>query len=290
LEVVTASETSTTWTIGSIQLLRVPYFDIALSPESIDLEGVADSVDWAEPWLTDQQPTVGQAFWIIRSDSQTIVVDPCGASDGFLRSGPTAVDHQTAAFDLLRATGVEPESVDQLVLTHLDGIGMAALADGAPEGEETWTPAFPHADVIVSESEYDYIASRPVDLMGADGFAALDDAGVVRPVAVPHEIAPGVTLRPTGKHSPGHCCVHIESGTRRAVMIGHLAISPLHAARGVSANHHDSEGAWNELRTVLDDAAHDGALVAGSLWPAPGAARVTATEPFELVPADRADS
>lgn len=285
LRAVTTTDSNTTWTIGSIRLQRIPYFDVALPAESIDLGDVAESIDWAGPWLTDGQPTVGQAFWVIRADSRTIVVDPCGASDPFLRSGQGAVDHQTAAFDLLRAAEVEPESVDQVVLTHLDGIGMVALADGSPAGEETWTPAFPRADVVISQPEYDYISSGPVDLGGADAFTALDAAGVVRPVTAPYEIAPGVTLRPTGKHSPGHCCVHIESGISRAVMIGHLAISPLHAAAGISANHQDPEGAWTELRRVLDGAADDNALVTGSLWPLPGGARVTATDPYRLVPA-----
>ena len=279
------SDQNTTWSIGSIRLQRVPYFDVALSAESIDLETVVDSVDWAEPWLTDGQPTVGQAFWIVRSDDETVVVDPCGASDPFLRSGSDAVTHQRAAFDLLRAAGCESEAVDHVVFTHLDGIGMAVLADGAPAGDESWTPAFANADLLVSETEYEHIAGRPEEIGGAAAFAQLDALGVVRPVETPHEIISGVTLRLTGAHSPGHCCIDIESDGDRAVIVGHLAISPLHAAVGVSSNHLDSEAAWRELAQILDDAARDDALVAGSLWPTPGAAHVVGTDPYVLVPA-----
>jgi glyoxylase-like metal-dependent hydrolase (beta-lactamase superfamily II) len=278
------NDATNSWTIGRIELQRVPYFDTALAADSIDLEGVADSIDWAEPWLIDGQPGVGQAFWVIRSAGQTIVVDPCGASDEFLRSGPDAVTHQNAAFDLLRAAGCDPKLVDHVVLTHLDGIGMLALADGAAAGEEAWTPAFAKADVIVSTSEYDFILDEPADLMGARAFAALDAAGVVRAVETPQEIAPGITLRHTGAHSLGHCCIDIESDQQRAVMIGHLAISPLHAAAGVTLNHRDSQAAWSVLTDELSNAAATGALVAGSLWPDPGVAAVAGTAPFVLTP------
>ncbi len=106
-----------TWSIGSVELHRVPYFDIGLPADGIDLGGVADSVDWSEPWLTDGEPTVGQAFWIIKSGGETLVVDPCGASDVFLRSGPDAVGHQKAAFDLFRAAGHDSDTVDHVVFT-----------------------------------------------------------------------------------------------------------------------------------------------------------------------------
>jgi glyoxylase-like metal-dependent hydrolase (beta-lactamase superfamily II) len=276
---------TSTWMIGSVQLQRVPYFDIPFDAASIDLDGVPASLDWAEPWSNNGQPVVGQAFWIVRSDRETIVVDPCGASDPFLRTGPEAVDHQNTAFDLLRAASCGPADVDQVVLTHLDGIGMAALADGAPAGAETWAPAFPRAEVVISQNEYDFATTRPADLMGAEAFAQLDARGVVRPVSTPHEVTDGVTLRQTGAHSPGHCCIDIESEGERAVLLGHLAISPLHAAVGVSTNHVDRAGAWTALATDLNQACEDGALVAGSLWPYPGAAQVTETDPFVLVPA-----
>ena len=275
---------SHTWSIGSVELHRVPYFDIGLPADGIDLDGVAGSVEWSDPWLTDGEPTVGQAFWVIESGGGTAVVDPCGASDVFLRSGPGAVGHQKAAFDLFRAAGHDPDTVDHVVFTHLDGIGMAALADGADAGDEAWTPAFPNADLIVSAQEYAHLAGE-TDVGGLAAFNRLDELGIVRPVETPHQLLPDVMLCLTGAHSPGHCRIEIESGGDRAVLIGHLAISPLHAAVGVSANHNDPRLAWQEFSVVLDDAARDDALVAGSLWPAPGAARVSGTDPYVLTPA-----
>ncbi len=283
VKLVRVSQT-TTWTVGGIEILRVPYFDIGIDPASIDLVGVADTVAWADPWLTDGQPTVGQAFWVIRSGDTTLVVDPCGASDDFLRTGPDAVGHQEAAFAALGAAGVEREAVDIVVLTHLDGIGMAALADGGPAGEEQWTPAFPNAGVVVSEAQYWWLDAPSFEPSGMAAFTQLDAAGMVLPTPTPSELAPGLTLRLTADHGPGHCCVEIGSPGDRAVMIGHLAISPLHAARGEYSLHVDAGAAWDMLQEILHDASSDGELVMGSLWPAPGAVRVTATDPFVLEP------
>ncbi len=268
------------WSIGDVTLERVQYFDIGLDAASINLEDVVASTEWAGPWIDGDQPLVGQAFWVIRSSGQTIVVDPCGASDDFLRSGTEAITHQEAAFAALSAAGCEPTDVDYVVFTHLDGIGMAALRDGA----DGWVPAFPNADLLISSAEYDHVAAAPDAAMGAAAFAVLDDGGVVRPVETPHTIAPGVTLRLTGAHSPGHCCVDIESGGRRAVMIGHLAISPLHASAGVSGNHADSEAAWTVLDQLLRAASASGTVLSGSLWSAPGAATVVSCDPFVLKP------
>jgi glyoxylase-like metal-dependent hydrolase (beta-lactamase superfamily II) len=279
----------TTWTIGDIELQRVSYFDIGLDAGSIGLDGVAPTVPWADVWLTDGAPAVGQAFWIIRSGRETLVVDPCGASDAFLRSGPDGLVHQQAAFELFEAAGCSPSEVTGLVLTHLDGIGMAALSDGAAAGSETWSPAFENAPILISQPEYEAILAHPAEFadVGGAAFAQLCERGVVQPVDVPHQLAAGVTLRPTMGHSAGHCVVDIESGGQRAVLVGHLAISPLHAAAGLRPElHRDGEVAWREFDHILRDAAEKDVLVVGVLWPEPGAARVTGVDPFTLVPAE----
>ncbi len=274
--------TTNVWAIGSVEVERVPYFDIGLPADSIHL-GAATTVDWAEPWLQDAQPAVGQAFWLIRSDGISVVVDPCGASDDFLRSGADAVGHQEAAFAALAAAGHQPSDFDAVVLTHLDGIGMVALADGADAGSETWRAAF-DCPVLVSAAEYAYIATDP-SIPGATAFAQLDALGAIETVDPPHAIAPGVTLRPTGAHSPGHCVIDIESDGARAVLVGHLAVSPLHAAIGPCAGlHREPDDAWTEFSAVLRAAGEDEAVVFGSLWPTPGAAVVTAVDPFVLSP------
>ena len=53
-------------------------------------------------------------------------------------------------------------------------------------------------------------------------------------------------------------------------MLGHLAISPVHLATGECPLQHPQPGvAWSALR----EAADDGRILIGPLWPAPGSGR-----------------
>ena len=128
--------------LGDIELVRVEYFDAALPPSvaGLSAEDVA-AVRWATPvWAEpDGNLLIGQAIWIIESAGTVIAVDPCGAADEFLRSGAAALEHQDRVADALRDAGYPVEQIDIVVLTHLDGIGMAAAVDG----DGTWTPMFP---------------------------------------------------------------------------------------------------------------------------------------------------
>ena len=274
------------WDLGGVVLERVRYFDTPLPAETIDLEGAVDQIPWSAPWAIDGQPAVGQAFWLVTAGGRTIVVDPCGASDDFLRTGPDAVIHQDAAFEALRAAGHDPSTVDHVVLTHLDGIGMTALADGADAGGETWMPAFPAATVVVSAAEYDHIAAHPEHCPGAGAFDQLDALGVVQTVDAPAEILPGVTLEWTGGHGPGHCIVRARGTDREAVLVGHLAVSPLHAGRPMSGPHLDAAEAWHQFDALLAEAARTDLLLAGALWPSPGCATASITDDgYVLTPA-----
>ncbi|MEM7285302.1 MAG: hypothetical protein AAF480_03040 [Actinomycetota bacterium] len=274
------------WDLGAAVVERIAYFDTPLPAETIDLVGAVEDLAWSDPWQSDGQPAVGQAFWIVTVGDRSIVVDPCGASDDFLRTGPDAVGHQDAAFAAFEAAGHDPEAVEQVVLTHLDGIGMTALADGGAAGEERWRPAFPNATVVVSRAELAHIAANPEQCPGAAAFGQLDDAGIVRGVEVPAEVLPGVSLEWTGGHGPGHCVVRARGTDREAVLIGHLAVSPLHAGRPASGPHLDQAGAWKSLAAILERSAGIDALVAGALWPAPGSATVEVTpDGYVLTPA-----
>jgi glyoxylase-like metal-dependent hydrolase (beta-lactamase superfamily II) len=266
------------FTVGQAAISRVPYFDVAIPPEALGLTAdQVTAVPWAVPdWATsDGRPLVGQAVWVIESEGSTIVVDPCGAADAFIRTGTDAVAHQDAVLAAMASAGFDPEQVDTVVLTHLDGIGMAALL--TPDGR--WVPAFPQARLLVTEEELRYVAANP-NIQGARAFGELVDAGVVDGVGPVHRCTAEVAIHLTGGHTPGHGVVHVESGSERAVMLGHLALSPIHAAtRRNSAQHTDPDRAARALDTILGS----GALMLGSLWPAPGAGRA-AGKPWTVTP------
>ena len=272
------------FSVGSVRLTRVPYFDVTLPPEAVALdEAEIRALPWAVgTWCASPtEVRVGQVFWVIESAGRTIVVDPCCASDGFLRTGPEARDHQDAAFAAFRAAGFDPDTVDVVVMSHLDGIGMNALVDAGG----AWEPAFANAPIVLSEREWAKTRAR-ADQPDAAALLALHEQGAVTPVPLPHRLTSEVEMVESGGHSPGHATVIVRSRGARALFLGHLAVSPMQAAlERPFARHDDAELGGRALRYWLEDAASDNALVIGPLWPAPGAAHVR-LDPVELVPAD----
>jgi len=261
--------------IGTVKLTRVPYFDVAIDGDGVglDVEQVR-RVSWAEPvWATAEgQVNVGQAVWVIETDDRVLIVDPCGAADAFIRTGPEAIGHQERVFDAMATAGVARERVDTVVLTHLDGIGLAAAMDV----DGGWVPAFPNARVVVTSAELEYLETAP-EVSGLTEFRALVDHGVVDTADTLSEVAPGVRLEFTGAHSPGHAIVRIDSGGEHAVLLGHLAVSPLHLAMGECEQmHRESKAACAVLDALVADARANDTVVIGPLWPYPGAVHIDA--------------
>jgi len=73
--------------------------------------------------------------------------------------------------------------------------------------------------------------------------------------------------------------------SRRAVLVGHLAVSPPHASiERCEELHADPDVAHQALHDLLASAALDGSIVAGPLWPHPALGLVT-TGFHRVVPA-----
>ena len=252
--------------VGDATLVRVPYADVLVEPQLIGLtpEEIA-AIDWAAPlWAEGAQARVGVAAWVIESSGRRMVVDPAQAADAILRTGADATTHQTAFASALETAGYPRESIDTVIATHIDGIGMIAWLDDAK-----WSPFFPNADVLLSEREYAAIANDGWSIdNGGDALLALHEQGAVTTVGDDHAVTADVSMRFTGAHSPGHTVVNIASQGAQASMIGHLALSPMHCVIDKCDNHVDSPAAVTVLQ-ALRDRRH---LLIGPLWPAPGAA------------------
>ena len=266
--------------VGEVRLTRVPYFDVPLDAPIIGFTPQqVTSVPWSVPnWATaDGQVIIGQAIWVIETDDAMVVVDPCGASDPFLRTGPEATNHEAAVVQAMEAAGFPIGSVSVVILSHLDGIGMVASVDGPEE----WSPLFPNARIVVSEPELTYVSDHP-DTSGGAALLSLNDQGFVDGIEPPYVIGSRVTMELTAGHSPGHTVIRIGEG---AVFIGHLAVNPVQVHGGIMPDQHmDAVTAFAVLERELTWAGEREALVIGPLWPDPGAARV-AGPPWVFSPA-----
>ena len=257
--------------IGDVQLTRVGYADINIDPARVGLtpEQVR-AVSWAEPlWADGGELRAGAAAWVIESGDARIVVDPGQAADEIIRSDADAAVHQEAFAKVLADAGFPRESFTHAVSTHVEGIGMWAWR----EADGSWSPFFPNAPLFVPARDLEAMdagkmigdASGAIKQLRALGVVQTDtDTGAGDVVRVTEH----VTLEHTGAHAPGHRFVRIDSGAEHAVMVGHLAVSPLHLVTGECPQQHPEPRAAQER---IDELLAEDVLLIGPLWPAPGA-------------------
>lgn len=250
--------------VGLLRLTRVLYLDAAIDPEPTGLDpATVRSVPWADPdWATDGQVRAASCVWVISEGERNIALDPSGNIDEILHDPATTAAHQAAYAAAFLDAGLPIESIDTVLLSHIESIGLTAVRDG-----DGWQPFFPNARLLMSDAALADLDQHPVggDLGAALG--ALRTAGLVDTFADGEEIVPGLRAEWTGMHNPGHCAFHVGGA---ATYVGHLAVTPLHLATGpCPPQHADPDGVWRWLEAVKAD----GRILLAPLWPSPGALR-----------------
>jgi glyoxylase-like metal-dependent hydrolase (beta-lactamase superfamily II) len=142
------------------------------------------------------------------------------------------IDHDRAVDVALRELGVEPASIDVVIMTHLhfDHAGGATRRRG-----DAVEPVFPRARHVVQARELD-AALHPHERNRASYLAEnlepLRAAGLLETVDGEAEIVPGVRVMPTPGHTPGHQSVLIDGslggGDRKAVFLGDVVPTSVH--------------------------------------------------------------
>jgi glyoxylase-like metal-dependent hydrolase (beta-lactamase superfamily II) len=140
------------------------------------------------------------------------------------------IDHDESAEKHLRALGVEPESVTQVVMTHLhfDHSGGTTRRTAAGRLE----PIFARAKHVVQRAEFQ-AATHPHERNQASYLAEnvtpLDEAHLLQLCDGETEIAPGVRVIPTPGHTPGHQSVLIDDGAgHKLLFLGDVVPTSIH--------------------------------------------------------------
>ena len=154
-------------------------------------------------------------FWAIVSEDRTVLVDTGFHDEALARKW--RIRQYRNPTDRLRQLGIDPEDVSDVIMTHAhwDHVGLVG--------------AYKNARIWMQEKEYNHAVSQLGDAraqkkgMRRQDLAALQGAaeqGRLRLVKGETVLAPGITMVPSGGHTPGSQFVAVETLQGSVVIAG----------------------------------------------------------------------
>ena len=275
--------------VGEIEVLVISDGVLPISGETIAYN--ADSADLSA-WLGDNFLPPEVLEWplnvaVVRSGDQTILIDAGLGMEfpDFPRAGQLALR--------LKAAGIDPASVTDVVLTHMhmDHVG-GLLGDGLRRHLS------PDMRVHVASAEAEFwespdfsrtvmpAAVPPVLRSVATRFANAYRSQL-RTFDAEVEVAPGVVVRRTGGHTPGHSVVRLASGDDRLTFAGDAVFQvAFDHPEWFNGFEHDPEEAARVRVSLLRELATTGEALVATHLPFPSVCHVAvAGDAFRCVPA-----
>ena len=272
--------------VPSRYALKVGEIDVLIISDGvlpIPAKTLAHNVDAGvrTAWLEDEFLSPDIIDWplnvvLVRSGGRTILVDAGLGADPDLH-----LPQAGRVVQRLEAAGIDLASVTDLVLTHMhmDHIG-GLLVEGVKDRLR------PDLRIHVAAAELKFWESPdfsravmpqgfPDALRRAAKQFVSDYRSNLRPFKEEHEVAPGVIVRRTGGHTPGHSVVRLASGGERLTFAGDavFAVGFDHPDWHNGFEHDPEEAARVRVRLLRELAANGGLLVATHL-PFPSIGRV----------------
>lgn len=232
-------------------------------------------------WLNDMFLPPDAFDWalnvvVVRSASRTILIDAGLGADPDL--------HLPRAGQLIKrlaAAGIDLASVTDVVLTHMhmDHVG-GLLVDGVKDRLR------PDLQIHVAAAEVEFWeapdfshtampAGFPDALRSAARRFTKDYHNHLRRFDEEHEIAPGVVVRRTGGHTPGHSVVRVASGGDALTFAGDAVFAVGFDNPGWhNGFEHDPEEAARVRVRLLRELAETGELLVATHLPFPSVGRV----------------
>ena len=164
------------------------------------------------------------------------------------------IDHDRSIVTALKEIGVEPESIDIVILTHLHFDHAGGCTQKTSSGETV--PVFRRAKHIVQRRELAAAQSphaRNRASYLADNFGPLIQENLLHVVDGEAEIDSGIRVIPTPGHTPGHQSVLLESGEEKALFLGDVIPTSVHIPLPyVMAYDLDVEATLASKQTIYD--------------------------------------
>ncbi|WP_063775767.1 MBL fold metallo-hydrolase [Streptomyces odonnellii] len=227
--------------IGRVQARRIvewngQLFRRADAYGQLELNAWEAERDWLDPrfWnpKSDGVTLTIQSF-LLETPSQVILVDT-GIGNGKSRpAAPPFSNLETPFLDQLRATGITPDDVDIVVLTHLhsDHVGWNTTWVG-----DAWVPTFRHARYLIPRADYDFFNPAASDTEHVDADMGLVFTDSIDPILNAGQgefwddalnLATGIDLHRVPGHTPGSGVLTVRSDDHSAQFVGDLLSTPM---------------------------------------------------------------
>ena len=264
----------------------------ALSDGTVDLPmdkllqqpAAATNKELARSWLSAPLETSVTGY-LVNTGGKLVLID-AGAGNLF---GPTL----GKLLANLKASGYQPEQVDEIYLTHLHPDHVGGLAANGQT-------AFPNAIVRADQRDTDFWLSQakldqaPADSKGffQGAMASLSPYSAAKHLqpfnAAGAELAPGIRANAGYGHTPGHTTYLVESKGKKLLLIGDLihvgAVQFDHPEVTIGFDSDSKTAAAARLKT-FQAVAKDGTLVGASHLSFPGLGHLRgAGKAFDWVP------
>ncbi|SLN71167.1 N-acyl homoserine lactonase AiiB [Roseivivax jejudonensis] len=247
---------------------------------------------WLAPDYVDPSTgTMRMAYqsFLIRGPA-TILVDCAVGEDGEFPARPDWNHAKSDWLNHLGQAGCAPEDVDIVFLTHLHPDHTGWLTRKTPEG---WTPTFPKARHVTSDTELEFWLSRHEEFafMGRsvdDSIKPVHAAGLFDTISPGRSLAPGLGVVDLAGHSPGMIGLeHTKHDRTVAAFNADLMHHPLQMAEPECATIfcHDPEAAVATRKSALARYARDETLMFCNHFPGECAGYAVAEdEGYRFVP------
>jgi glyoxylase-like metal-dependent hydrolase (beta-lactamase superfamily II) len=225
-------------TIDRIVELEGPGYDASYFFPDSRPEAWSAEMSWLAPHFYDVKAGAylrSIQCYVVRTPHHTVLVDACVGNDKPRPSTPLWHEMKSDWLDRLARAGVRPEDIDYVMCTHLhaDHVGWnTRLSNGH------WVPTFPNARYVFHEAEVEhwrtqtYQVGNPGSSDGCYEDSVLPVIAAGRADLVGNDFAfdDALTILPSPGHSPGHYCVDVRAGGRRAVLAGDAVHHPIQVA------------------------------------------------------------
>jgi glyoxylase-like metal-dependent hydrolase (beta-lactamase superfamily II) len=224
---------------------------------------------------------------VVRSGGRTILIDAGTGSEipDSTRTGRLALR--------LKAAGIDPGSVTDVVATHIHMDHIGGLLD-----ERLRNHMRPDLRVHVSATDLEFFKSPD---FSHNTFGGLQDIirssarnfldmyqNEMRPFDKEYQVAPGVVVTHTGGHTPGHSVVRVSSRGERLTFAGDAVVPVgVECPEWQNAFDHEPEDATRVRLGLLREAAETGEMFLASHLSFPALGRVAVDgKAFRYIPAN----